>query len=241
MEEKEYHKMFDVEGRHWWYAGLRTAVISELKTRLERKDTFVLDAGCGTGGVLKEIQGRCVSIGVDLSHVALALCKKRGLERLVNGSVACLPLKDNAFDAVISLDVIYHRGVEDDILALREFRRVLKDDGLLVLNLPAYEFLRSTHDEHVHASRRYTKKEITKKLNDAGFKIERVTYRNAVLFPVVFAVRLFKSGTRQGKSDVEKVAGPLNFMLTKVLFFETWFLKYFDLPFGSSIFCVARK
>ena len=90
---------------------------------------------------------------------------------------------------MISLDVLYHRGIKDDVAALTELERILKDGGVLVINLPAYEFLSGPHDEAVHTRERYTKEKLAGRLKAAGFEIEKITYRNTFLFPAVVIVR----------------------------------------------------
>lgn len=244
MKESEYRSIYSVEDAHWWYKGLREIVFSSLKSAVSGR-VFALDAGCGTGAVLKRLleEGHR-AVGVDFSPTALAFCAERGLSRLVRGSVSELPFRDESFDAVVSLDVIYHAAVEDDVEALREFRRVLRKGGVLILNLPAFEFLRSPHDLANQTKRRYTKAMLAEKLKSAGFSIERVTYRNAALFPAIATVRLLKKAFAAGDSkdsDLGKVNPVLNSALTCVLSLENVILRRLDMPFGSSVFSVARK
>ena len=156
----------------------------------------VLDAGCGGGRLLKELTeiNGSGAVGLDLSKVSLSLCKERStpksvINKLVNSSVQEIPFLSKSFDAVVSLDVLYHKGVTDDVAALREVKRVLKDGGILVINLPAYEFLSGPHDEEVHTRERYTKEKLAKRLKAAGFTLERITYRNTFLFPAVVISR----------------------------------------------------
>ncbi len=244
MKESEYRSIYSVEDGHWWYEGLRDLVFSSLREAMPGK-VSALDAGCGTGAVLKRLldEGQ-KAVGVDFSPTALSFCAQRGLARLVRGSVSELPFRDESFDAVVSLDVIYHEAVEDDVEALREFRRVLRKGGVLILNLPAFEFLRSPHDLANQTKRRYTKAMLAEKLKSAGFSIERVTYRNAALFPAIAIVRLLKKAYAAGDSkdsDLGKVNPALNRALTGVLSLENVILRRLDMPFGSSVFGVARK
>lgn len=214
----------------------------------------VLDAGCGAGMQLKELvemYGRG-AVGLDLSPTSLSMCKERStpahpIEKLVNSSVSELPFKDESFNAVVSLDVLYHKGIPDDVAALKEVERVLKDDGLLILNLPAYEFLSGPHDEAVHARERYTKEKLAGRLKAAGLEIERITYRNTFLFPIVVMVRTLQKLTQAnssagtGASDLNMPFFLTNALLKMTLHVENICLKAIDLPFGSSLFCVARK
>ena len=120
----------------------------------------LLDAGCGSGGMLKMVREKfplAELTGVDQSEHALELTAARETgAKLVPASVHELPFPDNSFDFVFSLDVLSHVGV-DDALALHEMHRVLRPGGRLILNLAAFDFLKGTHDCAVDVDRRYTK------------------------------------------------------------------------------------
>lgn len=246
MKESEYRAIYSAEDTHWWYLGLRELVFTSLRSFTGGRKAEVLDAGCGTGASLVQLSregyGCC---GLDFSGTALDFCRERGLRRLARGSVSELPFKDSAFDAVISLDVIYHAAVKDDLQALKEFRRVLKKGGILIMNLPAYEFLRSPHDLANQTKTRYTKRMLGEKLDAAGFKAERLTYRNTALFPLIAAVRLAKKlvpgGSHSNESDLGEVNPLVNRALAAVLSLENRLIKTFSMPFGTSVFCVARR
>ena len=130
----------------------------------------LLDAGCGSGGMLARLREkfpRAKFVGFDVSEHALALTMARKLDvQFVQGSVNQLPFADGEFDVVLSLDVIYHQAV-DDREALREMRRVLRDDGFLIVNVPAFEFLRGGHDIAVNTARRYTRPQLAQLLEES--------------------------------------------------------------------------
>ncbi len=250
MRESEYRAIYSAEDTHWWYLGLRELVFSSLREysagKKNAREISVLDAGCGTGASLLRLSVEGYSCcGLDFSATALGFCKERGLERLVRGSVSELPFKSASFDAVVSLDVIYHAAVKDDVHAMREFRRVLKKDGILIMNLPAFEFLRSPHDLANQTKTRYTKEMLGERLKEAGFAVERLTYRNTALFPVIAAVRLAKKlmpGRPDSKdSDLGEVNPFVNRALSSVLSLENRLLRAASMPFGTSVFCVARR
>lgn len=246
MKESEYLAIYSAEAVHWWYLGLRELVFDSLRSFSGGKKVKVLDAGCGTGASLLQLSKEGYNCcGLDFSGTALGFCKSRGLSRLVRGSVSELPFAERSFDALISLDVIYHASVPDDVQALREFRRVLKKGGILILNLPAYEFLRSPHDLANHTKTRYTKKMLGVRLRAAGLKVERLTYRNTVLFPVVAAIRIAKKlipgRPHSHESDLGEVNPLVNRALSGVLSIENRLIKAVSMPFGTSVFCVARR
>jgi SAM-dependent methyltransferase len=245
VEPREYETMFRVEDVHWWYVGLRELVFSYIKAYAADKEGLkLLDAGCGTGALLARCEG-FEAKGFDYSEHALEFCRKRGLHNVVKGYITDIPFDDGSFDIAVSLDVLYHAGVENDTDALKELWRVLARGGILIVNLPAYEALRSTHDEAIHTRHRYTRGELREKVSAAGFEMEKITYRNTLLFPLALIQRVVKKilsgGGREARSDL-KVPSPLvNNFLTRVLSLENSLIRHMNIPFGLSVFCVARK
>lgn len=239
MEPKEYEKMYQMEETHWWFVSKRNLV----RSFLEKTDGYILDIGCGTGANLKSFSNFGKVIGIDVSPLAMSFSSRRGCPYLVRASADNLPFKDNIFDAVTLLDVLYHRMVERDKGAMAEVSRIVKQDGRIIITDSALEFLRSAHDAAVHGMRRYNKKNLRQVVQDAGFRIERLTYINFLLFPLVFVIRLWKKFFRRetDSSDLKPVYPILNNILLKVQELEGLLLRFFNLPVGSSIFCVARK
>lgn len=206
----------------------------------------ILDAGCGTGGMTQRLAAQGSVTGLDWSPLALDLARRRGLLPWTRGSVERLPFRTGAFNLVVSLDVLYHRSVESDLTALLEFRRCLRPGGVLILNLPAFESLRSSHDAAIHTARRYRRGPLRSLLHAAGLAPDRVTYWNAILFPGLVAVRWMRrrAGQVEGpavSSDVRPVPGPISGALSGILALERRWLARWDLPVGLSILAVARK
>ena len=204
----------------------------------------LLDAGCGTGGVLDELRVRHPNarlVGLDFSPHALEHCRTRGLGLLVRASVNDLGLRSGAFDVVTSHDVLYFEGIDDE-RAVAEFARVLTPGGVLVLNLPAFEFLRGAHDEFVKTRRRYTRTDVLRLAHGAGLEVLQATHWNAVLFPAVALVRrLRKSRAQTSQSDLRPISPRVNRLLYGFLRLEAAWLRHGSLPFGTSVLCVARK
>ena len=150
-----------------------------------------------------------------------------------------LPMTTAEFDAVVSTDVLYH--VEDDALALQELVRVLRPGGVLVINVPAYQWLWSYHDVAVHSQRRYDREELREKIAAAGLEILKITHWNMLLLPLIVLRRKFLPAPRGG-SDVLAYVPWLNSILKGVMAIETALLTTTGyLPAGSSLLVVARK
>jgi SAM-dependent methyltransferase len=242
MERREYEKSFALEGEHWWFRAKRALVRSVLR-RHGRLDGRGLDVGCGTGGMLQALAGHGTWVGLDAEPLALDFSRKRGLARLVTGSTGALPFRSNSFDACLCLDVLYHRAVGSDAVALAECHRVLTPGGLLVVTDSALAWLRSAHDDAVHGQRRYSRRELVARIRAAGFTPLFASYTYCLIFPAVAAFRALRQlrGRAETGSDVFPLPRPLTACLLAVQAAERALLRVVPLPFGSSVLCVARK
>lgn len=238
MDPSEYRRIFEHEDDHFWYRALHRLARRELARFRPRATGRVLDAGCGTGGFLARVGG--TAVGIDFSPIALEFAGQRGLERLARADVSRLPFRDATFDAVVSLDVLYHQAVADDAAALAEFARVLVPGGIVVLNLPAHPELRGAHDAIIHTARRYSRDGVLTLARAAGLDVVRMTGFNALLYPVAVTVRRLRRGGPP-RSDVEHVNPVVAAALSAVLAVETGIARWIDWPFGLSLFAVFRK
>lgn len=247
MNPEEYEVMYRVEDSLWWYVGMQAITRAVLERFYPRdgqaRSLRILDAGCGTGGVLKYLTDYGQAMGFDFAAEALALCRKRNLSNLARASINELPYADASFDVVTSFDVICERAVPDDVRALRECARVLRPGGRLILRLPAYGWLHGRHDEAVHIRHRYTTAEISRKLNQAGLRAEWQSYANMFLFPLAVAKRALErlAPPRQSGSDLTIDFGVANHVFRIILSAEAPLVARIGLPFGLTVVAVGRK
>jgi SAM-dependent methyltransferase len=254
MNLEEYEVMYRVEDAHWWYRGMEAITRAVLDRAVGRgRGLRILDAGCGTGAVMGYLADYGPVTGFDFAAEALRFCRLRRRDRLNRASVLALPYADASFDLVTSFDVLCERAVVDDDLALREFHRVLsppppdgrgvKGGGYLLLRLPAYNWLRGQHDEAVYIQHRYTARELSDKLQRAGFQVEHVSYANMLLFPVAALKRASERflPNRQNGSDLTIGTGVFNTPLRWILSLEAPLAARTGLPFGLTVLALARK
>lgn len=245
MNRLEYKKMYEVEDGHWWYSSLHGLILHFIKC--EGDSLRILDAGCGTGRLCQLMRPHAQVLGCDLSLLALYFCAKRGISSTFQADLNTADLGQEQFDAITSIDVLYHRAIRSDDAVIEKFHRALKPGGVLILNLPAFNFLMSEHDRAVHTARRYRKRELRTMLEQHGFTVEKVSYRMFFLFFAVAAIRgaraLF-SGFLPGKtaSDTRPHSAAVNTVLTWLQTMENRLIERgVAFPFGTSVFAVARK
>lgn len=249
MEEQDYRTTYELEEHNWWFVGMRRVSLSLLDAgpapgAAREGRGQVLDVGCGTGIMLEHLQAHGQPTGLDVSPTALAFCRERGADRLVQGRGEQLPFADASFEAVTAFAVLEH--IEPDALAMREWSRVLRPGGQLVLLTSAYRWLWSGHDVSNHHARRYLAGEVVALVQDSGLEPAKVSYVNTVLLPPILAVRVVERLRRGGRppeprKDTAEVPAPLNRALIGLLELEARVMRRARLPFGVSIVARATK
>ena len=244
MKADEIHKMRSMEDWYWWFVANRRLVLSIVDGLLPATGAQprLLDVGCGSGSLLSELKERGMAVGTDLSPEALAYCHENGERLLCRCDSMKLPFAEGSFDLAISAHMLEH--IEDDRAALREMRRVVRSGGRLVIVVPAHMFLWGGHDVALDHKRRYRRRELLEKVTSAGLTIERLTYTNSLIFPVVLAVRLLRKGLgveRREETDLMRVPRSVNRALIRVYQGEIRWLRKMNLFMGVDLLCVARK
>jgi SAM-dependent methyltransferase len=242
LKPAEYRRMFEAEERQWWYAGQRQVASALLEPWARgRRGLRLLDAGCGTGFNLVALGRFGSTLGIDLSPEAIRFCRERGV-RALRGSVLRLPFPDAVFDAVTSFDVIYHDWVPDDHAAVAEMARVLRPGGALLVRVPALEALRGAHDAEVLTRRRYTRGELAALVASAGLAVERSTYCNSLLFPLLLARRTLDRLLGREGSDVGFLPPVLETVFRRTMALEAWWVRRgLGFPIGASVVALATK
>lgn len=243
-EEALFQLMHREEKSLWWFVALRELIAIEVGKQVSPS---ICDVGCGTGGLMELLTAHHYQVqGVDVSEVSIKYCNERGLKNVCLGSIVNLPFADESFDLVIVLDVLCMLEKGDLSKAIKNVHRVLKPGGKLILNEPAYNWLRSQHDMSCYLKSRFTKKQCVALLKSQGFEVSSDSYRVCFLFPLIALVRLIKKFTflfkLHPKSDIKTPSKHLNSFFLAIQRLEHLLLKSgFRLPFGSSIFLVAKK
>ncbi len=243
MQAEIYEQMAHLEKKHFWFKARREVLALCLQRSLpedQSEHPLVLDAGCGTGGNLDTLSQFGTTFGVDNSQLACCFAPIEWRDRLAQGDLRHLPMQSDMFNVVSLLDVLEH--VHDQQMVLSELRRILKPGGALLLTVPAYKHLWSSHDTVHKHQRRYRKAELLKELVNAGFKVKYLSYYNTYLYPLVASVRLIKKimGTQE-ESDLQMPADWINQLLYRLFRLERHWIGKLQMPFGVSLIAIAFK
>ena len=244
MERNYERETLAVEERHWWYRGRRRIVADAVGLLPLPRPAEILDAGCGSGRNLELLAPLGAVTGLEPSAASLGVARERAIGPVIEGSIEEMPFPNRSFDLATSLDVLEH---VNDARALRELRRVVRPGGFLLVTVPAYPRLWSSHDEANHHLRRYTRSSLLTAAGAARFAPIRTTYFNSSLLPAATLYRLVYS--RRGasgpngttRSDLSATPGWLNGVLERPLLAEAALLRSGrGLPAGLSLMGVFR-
>jgi SAM-dependent methyltransferase len=239
MRAEAYRIMEGCEETYWWYR-VRREIIADTARRFVPPGGDVLDYGCGHGATADRLRRLGYRVTVtDVAATALDACRRRGLPVVDPNDLG--PPGDG-YDLALACDVLEH--VEDDAALLRRLRDALQPGGLVLVTVPAYEFLWSGEDyvsEHV---RRYTRRRLASVLRASGFEVTWESYFNTVLFPPILAAILWKRLFRPRdlyRSNVEPLPPRLDAALGRAFALERPWLRHLRFPFGLSLIAVARR
>lgn len=242
MQTEEYARMRSLEDHYWWFVSRRELVDSLVRRLSLPPHPVIVDVGCGTGATAAQLRQYGTVIGVDISPIALSWSRQRGLHNLLLATAERLPFVHESVDVIIATDILEH--LDDDVAVLKEFYRVLKRGGYVVITVPAYSILWSEHDLALMHRRRYVAGVLAQRCRSAGFEIVRLTYALFFLFPLALVMRLLKRRPPPDKEpEAQLPALPewLNRLLIRFQRIETAMLTRLRFPWGVSVVAVLRK
>lgn len=185
-EDRYYQQISELEGSHWWHRGMRAVALALLRSSHHAAPKCVLDAGCGTGGMMawaKQTLGSETVWGFDVAFGAVerAWSKPGYAGSVLNASVTEIPFAEDKFDLVICYDVLQHLHTSGgDTKALSEIARVLTPGGALLLRTNSRRgmFQKKHHQDEDY--QRYNLTEVEQIVSGAGLQVQRATYANLI-------------------------------------------------------------
>ena len=237
--EKKYHSL---ERNHWWFVS-RRKMIAQIVCKYG-KNTKILEVGCSSGQLMKMLEEAEYKnvIGIDMSKEAIRMCRTSGVRDVVRMDGSELGFKENSFDLLIASDVLEH--IRDDSKAVFDWKRVLKKGGDIIAFVPAFKSLWSGHDVVNRHFRRYNKRELQALFKQNELSVKRTSYWNFVLFLPVSLRRIVENKiatSSRSQDDLFRWSRMANFFLGLILKIENMWCRFFPLPFGLSLFVIARK
>jgi SAM-dependent methyltransferase len=237
MLDVGYDIMEDIGDTYWWYRARREIMVGFIERQLP-SGARIIDVGAGNGATTALLRDRGYNAAAaDISPIALEACIRRGLEVI---DLRDRSLPERSADCVILGDVLEH--VPDDVALIADAGKSLVPGGILLVTVPAFEFLWSGEDFISRHYRRYRRRQLVGALQTGGFNKIWASYYNTLLLPVIAAVILTKRMFRPRdmyKSDLAPLPDGLNQFLYNVFRSESWILKRTSLPIGASIIAVA--
>jgi len=244
MQEFIYHDLYANEDKLWRSVSTRNMLFEFWKKyRLaipplcQGRCYDIFELGPGAGATLQFFNKYGKVSGLDTSKLSQQYCLARGISNVMVSNAKTFPLKSKSFDLCLAVDVIEH--IESPQQAINELYRVCRPGGLVMMVIPAFQFLWSDRDVRLDHYHRYTTKEIRILVGNAGFEVLKLSYINFFYFPILWSLVKIKKGRL--KTDVATVPGFLNWVLLKFLDVETSLLKRVNFPLGYSTLLVAKR
>ena len=238
-----------VENAHFWFLARREVILEALRRHvpdLHRRPLF--DVGCGSGGLLGWLEGEGVKVSgaCDAYPEAVRLARGRTSAPLLLVDEGVPPPIAPGQAMIAYFDVLEH--IDDDLGTLRWAFETLEPGGVLVLTVPAHPFLFDEMDRLAHHRRRYRRRELFRKLENAGFEVLHMRHFMVVLVPMLLAARLvgrllpgaLSDASRRRDAELRVIPG-LNWVLLALLRIEGALQRACPLPWGSSLLALARR
>jgi SAM-dependent methyltransferase len=239
-----FEELASLEAANFWFRARNELILWALRTYKPNAHSF-LEVGCGTGFVLSGIAKTHTEMALSGSEIFLTglsyAAARVPTAQFMQMDARHVPFVDE-FEAIGAFDVLEH--IEEDEAVLAQLHKALKPGGVLLLTIPQHPWLWSANDDYACHVRRYTAKELHKKVVDAGFCIERSTSFVSLLLPAMLLSRRKPNKTFTEHDVTAELRLPklLNNVFLGVMRIEQRLIKLgANFALGGSRLIVARK
>ena len=172
----------------------------------------VLDFGAGTGTFALPLKSAGISVAcVEPDGGLRSSLSSSGLAAYPD--ISDIPLK--SLDCTYSMNVLEH--IEDDRAALEAIHERIRPEGRIIIYVPAFNILYSKMDELVGHRRRYRRKDLVAKIEDAGFQVDTATYVDSLGFFLALVYRWIGNDSGVISSGSVKMYDRILFPLSRIL------------------------
>jgi len=239
--------MFDVESTHWWYSALYDHIYTALiENYSQNKDISILDAGCGTGGVIRFLKSKGYTgiKGFDKSPDAVFYAKSTGCDVVQCGleDIGAV-YKNEIFDVVLMCDVLYFIDKSSWTKILRQINDITRSRATVIISLPAFGAFSGIHDKAVGINERFERKDVNLLKSDQ-WSCMKLNYWPTLLIPIILFVRLLQKikmkliSDVKIKSDIDHPSRLVNSILGFIMSVDK---RIVNKLFASSVFVVLKK
>lgn len=239
-----FEELASLEAANFWFRARNELILWALQTYKPNAHSM-LEVGCGTGFVLSGIARNYPEMVLSGSEIFLTglshAAARVPTAQFMQMDARHVPFF-NEFDAIGAFDVLEH--IEEDESVLTQLHKALKPTGVLLLTIPQHPWLWSANDDYACHVRRYTARELHKKVIDAGFRIERSTSFVSLLLPAMMLSRQTSNNKITERDVTAELRLPklINNIFLGIMRVEQRLIKFgANFALGGSRLVIARK
>jgi SAM-dependent methyltransferase len=241
--EDAFELLPSIEQSSFWFRSRNDLIAWTVRKYFPRAETL-FEVGCGTGFVLAGLRRRFPQIklvGAELFSSGLAVARKRLPDTTLYQMDARRIPFEKEFDVVCAFDVLEH--VHEDGQVIAQLFQAVSPGGGVVLTVPQHPRLWSAVDDFSRHQRRYTRRELIRKLEDTGFAVTRTTSFVTLLLPALAASRLIHRGDHDFDPETEYgLPARLDLALERVMGLERRLIERgMSFRIGGSLLAIAMR
>ncbi len=237
MDESYAKTYSNLYQKHFWWRS-REKILLELIARHAPKEGFgnILDVGCGDGQFLHLLTSYGATEGIEPSNSSPVANRTT---TIYNTSFDENFVPEKKYGLVLMLDSLEHFA--NQAATLIQARNLLKDNGILLVTVPAMMRLWTSHDAINHHFVRFSKKSMSDLFVRANLEIIDMKYFFQWLAPLKLAIRFYESRTANKVTEIQKVPfWPVNKLAELLSLLEWNTYGQICQSFGSSLYAIAR-